>query len=268
MQSMLKKCCGIMLIVAAAASDIASAANAGQDLNVCASYDRSVRTIAIDVSNLCTSSNVKYLGHDLKIAVVPNTAILKMTGSLSYRPSSSGIETADCMNQQTIHFELPDAEPRRYIFMDNGKRRGIFDFTKHDDRRCIKPRQSPVGYGWPVTSPNDPARKLVRQKLPELNGQSIQDILKPLMHELTMSGEGRDTLKLSIETVDQIGQTGKPGAVATITAYGLADDSVSGLRYAIDFIKQPGGWLAYGMAEYRMCGRGPDAGLWTSKPCP
>ena len=59
------------------------------------------------------------------------------------------------------------------------------------------------------------------------------------------------------------------GAIATVTAIGLADDSVSAVRVRMDFMQDDElGWQLVWVGSQQQCGRGRNPDVWTTTPCP
>ncbi len=231
---------------------------------VCASYQAASKTIRVDVASGCTSSSHRYLGHDIKVDIDEETARISLSGGFKYAKPATNIVTSDCAGQKKLKLPVPGVAARRYSVFTKGVFRGVFDFTKSHARSCVSPLGTRSGA---LVVSSMAARDGLERALSVKQGATIQEIIKPLMRELAVSGEGRGTLSLSIEKVFTGGENAPPRAKATIEAHGLADDAVSGVFYEIDFVALPAGWKAVGLQRKQMCGRGPNAGMWTAQNC-
>ena len=139
----------------------------------------------------------------------------------------------------------------------------MFDFTSSRERTCVEFRRS----GMTVAGSLPRYRKLLERHLPVRNGRTIQEILRPLLKQLAISAEGHGSLSVVIKKNAGTVRGSNLGATATITAYGLADDSISGVDYVISFAVKDEGWEAVGLRRKQMCARGAKAGQWTTGSC-
>jgi hypothetical protein len=231
--------------------------------NVCAGYDQGAKTIKLDVSNGCVSSSNKYLGNDIKVDVNEGWASITLSGGFNYAKAKSKVVKSDCMGRKKLELTVEGVEPRRYSVIAGGTYRGAFDFTKSHDRTCVTPSNS-KGMRR-VASITE--RTELNKVLAKPEGETIQEIVEPLMRDLSVSGEGRGTLSLSIEKMFAGDQDAPAAAMAEIVAHGLADDSVSGMHYHIRFVATSKGWKATGLSRKQMCARGEMAGMWTYDRC-
>lgn len=258
-----KSWCARALLASLAVVAIEAPAFAANLKNVCASYLAAERAIQFDVSNGCVSGSYKYLGHDIKVDVDENYASISLKGRFKYAPLKADYVTADCGGGRKLKLKSHGVAARRYTVVVNGTYRGVLDFTQSKDRMCVRPASSKNGVRKvsPISS-----RTELKRTLDTVEGPTIQKVLEPLMHSLSVSSEGRGTLALQIEKTFS-GPDAPRTANAIIEAHGLADDSVSGLHYTFDFVSTSKGWKAMGVRRKQMCARGETAGMWTSGRC-
>ncbi|MEM9246009.1 MAG: hypothetical protein AAGA67_09755, partial [Cyanobacteria bacterium P01_F01_bin.153] len=96
-----------------------------------------------------------------------------------------------------------------------------------------------------------------------LNEDSLYSTAIAIFGLFTEEREGRQSESIKIE-YDREG-----GAIATVTAIGLADDSVSAVRVRMDFKRDSElGWQLLWVGTQQQCGRGRNPGVWTINPCP
>ena len=231
-------------------------------LTVCGTYSTTATgTIEFDISNGCVSSSYAYEGHDIKVSVNEDQASIVVRGRFNYRSPKSKIVKRDCGAGKRLKVTVENVQPRRYSVVFNDQYQGVFDFASATERQCIADRihgtRSWIGQD----------QKQLDRLLKVKEGASIQAVLAPLLHTLSIEPEGAGSLVVSVKRqLSKDAQT-KPRAIAEITAHGLADDSVSGLQHTILFEAVPKGWKAIKATSRQMCARGAKAGQWTDGTC-
>ncbi|MEM9771566.1 MAG: hypothetical protein AAF889_08225 [Cyanobacteria bacterium P01_D01_bin.73] len=134
-----------------------------------------------------------------------------------------------------------------------------------------------VGLTFSTIAHAEPERSTYREVAPEefeqrffspeipahLNNDSLYSIAIAVFGAFTGEREGRQSESIEIE-YDREG-----GAIATVTAIGLADDSVSAVRVRMDFTQDAElGWQLVWVGTQQQCGRGRNPDVWTTNPCP
>ncbi|MGD1936564.1 MAG: hypothetical protein ACFCA4_03270 [Cyanophyceae cyanobacterium] len=129
----------------------------------------------------------------------------------------------------------------------------------------------------PQTAQAEPARSAYREVSPEefeqrffrtdipshLSESGLYAAAITVFGAFTEEREGRQSEAIEIE-YDREG-----GAIATVTAIGLADDSVSAVRVRMDFMQDDElGWQLVWVGSQQQCGRGRNPDVWTTTPCP
>ncbi len=239
----------------------AGAAVAGP-LTVCGTYSTAAKgTIEFDISNGCVSSSYRYQGNNIEVSVKEETASIVVIGGFNYQSPKSKVVKRDCGAGQRLKVAVNNVQPRRYSVVFSDRHQGAIDFASATARQCITdrvhgPRSSRGGN-----------RKQLDRLLKVKEGASIQAVLAPLLHGISIEPEGAGSLVVSVRRLLSDSARAKPRAVAEITAHGLADDSVSGLQHTILFEAVPDGWKAISAKSRKMCARGTKAGQWTDANC-
>ncbi|MDH3742558.1 MAG: hypothetical protein OER56_13275 [Hyphomicrobiales bacterium] len=251
-----------------AAALLAATPVMAKNLNhICATYLPLKKSITFDVSTGCTSSSYAYIGNNVNVVVDEERAVVRVTGRFDYQKrSSNNVAKADCMAAKRVSIEVAGVEGRRYRLMENGKFRGVVDFSEAANRQCIGSKRSVSKVGSVSIANAGSGMKLARQLLKTQSAATIQEIIAPLLAAHAISAGSRASLSLDINVKDD--KAVRATAYARLTAHGLADDSVSGVRYTIGFASQGEVWRVSGMRRENMCARGSQAGQWTSNPCP
>ncbi|MDJ0513565.1 MAG: hypothetical protein QNJ62_09000 [Methyloceanibacter sp.] len=257
---------GVALALLTAPSMPASASMTEPNL-VCGSYNPTKKSITLQISNRCTSAGNRYQGHDIEVDVVEASASITVRGNFKYDPPDHPVITRDCMGTQRLVIEVPDVEARRYSIFADSALSGTFDFTKSTEKQCLRRDARVHSIFLPNIAASVGKKKLIDELLPAREGSTIQQIIEPLLRPLSISGEGRGSLELSIAK-DHGGQKPQPKrAVAVIEAHGLGDDPVSALRYTLGFVATETGWEAVRLQHEQMCVRGRKTGQWTHGRC-
>ncbi len=106
-------------------------------------------------------------------------------------------------------------------------------------------------------------RFFTTQLPPHLSDDALYSIAIAVFGRYTGEREGRQSESIEIK-YDQEG-----GAIATITAIGLADDSVGAVRMRLDFMRDNElGWQLVWVGTQQQCHRGRGNQNWTAAPCP
>ncbi len=235
-------------------------------LTVCGTYSSARKEITVFTSNGCVSSSYRPTGNDIKVEVDEHYATIRVSGGFRYEKPKTRIIKSDCGAGQKLETKIQNVAPRRYSVATEQGYLGVLDFTASHDRQCAKIRKADRQTLRTVRAgknrEGDPSKIL-----PNPNGTTIQGIIAPLLRSLSVSGEGHGSLSLEIGKYHRNRGSGPEGAYADIKAYGLADDSVSGMHYKIDFVETADGWEAVRVRQLSLCARGSRAGQWTEGNC-
>lgn len=242
-----------------ALTSIWSAAAAAAPLRICGSYNGSEKAVIIDVSSGCVSGSFRYKNHSVKAEIDELTATIRVSGKFNFtRPKGNAIPR-DCMGQRLVKLELKGAQPRRYRVTTDRGVAGILDLTANHQRTCVTRRRG-IGVVHPAF-----VRNLAAELLHVRTGKTIQDVIAPLMKQVTVAHEGPGSLSLNIYKPGSKGTVNR--AVVEIKALDLADDSVTGLHFTVDLWSNGQSWKAVSLRRRSLCARGTQAGQWTDGKC-
>ncbi len=225
--------------------------------HICGAYNSGEKTIMLQVRSGCVSGSHRYQNHTIKPHIDEATATITVAGKFNYERSKSKVITRDCSSGRAIDFTLEGVEPRRYSVVTDKGFAGTLDFTASFKRQCARLTRMP----------HVMSTRRVAALLPRVKGDTIQEIIAPLMRQLAVSTEGRGSLSV------QIGSSGpRPGnvlagAYAEIKALGLADEAVMGVHFTINFRASGDGWKAMRIGRRNLCARGERAGQWVNGTC-
>lgn len=109
-----------------------------------------------------------------------------------------------------------------------------------------------------LEAPNSAFTAIEPTELGVAAAPDVMQALEPLLGPEVVEGS---TVHLTVrETGDD--------AIADIVRTGLQDDSVSGGHVRIEFRREADGWYPTNAFRRTQCGRGAEAGQWTTELCP
>jgi len=247
----------LMVAASLGAADIASAA----PMTICAERNEAAKEMVLKFSNGCVSGSIPYLGHDIKVDIDESRAWIRVNGGFRYEKLPAGtIVTADCSGGKQLEITVPDAGARRFSVSHDDEAVGTIDMTAANGPVCA----ASVSAGtigdlllrmeWTSV---DPARFGANP------AASLMDAVRPIYAGHPESSEGAPTLKLDVAP-----WPGQQAMQVHVTMMGYLDDSVSGEQFVARVEEGDGGWVLKNVWSRQMCGRGANAGQWTTKLCP
>lgn len=237
-----------------------SAAVAASPKRICGADHTAEKAVILEVSTGWVSGCYPYKGHSVEADIDESTATIKVSGRFDYGKPKGHSVTRDCMGHRPVKLKLSGVEARRYRAATDRGFTAILDLAADRNRSCIGKQREVASVIHPPF-----VRNLVTQLLPNTSGQTVQEIMAPLLKQVAVAHEGFGSLSLNIYKLGNGKITNR--AVAEIKALDLVDDSVAGLHFTVLLRSTGQAWKALSVRRRSLCARGRHAGQWTDDQC-
>lgn len=236
------------------------------------------KTLTITVKSHCLRSGKRTDQNSLAVDVDQSTAAIRIKGDFTVEYGYH-IGPTDCMGSTQFDLQAKDIEPRRYKLLFGSQYLGRVDFTETlNQKPCFKV------FAGAGEHPLIRERDLENWSQDMVTGWSdwtednLPALVRPLVGSFPDNIVGNPQFTLSVERSRWVPSVVKKPfpphrqyqqvMTVRLTQNGLGDDSVTANRF-VGIAKQgPKGWYFHRLYSQHMCGRGPNAGQWTTSSCP